>query len=108
MSAGINPRPVNPKAIQVMKESGVDIQNQTSKKLDNAILEWSDLVVTTCDVSDEQCPLLPPKTAKLHWTIKNNKIDISNEKEVLRQVRLTSDLIRCYTSILLSKIDITE
>lgn len=104
MSAGISPRTLNPKAIQVMKESGIDIQDQTSKKLVNDMLEWADLVITTCDISDKQCPVLPKNTNKIHWSITNSVIDFSNEEEVLKQVRTTSEEIHFYVLKLLSKL----
>ena len=47
-SGGIEAHGVNPKAIEAMKEVGIDISNHTSNLIDNTILNQSDLVVTLC------------------------------------------------------------
>ncbi len=102
MSAGLNPRPLNPKAIQVMEESGVDIKDHSSKKLNDSMIEWADLVITTCNSSDEQCPMLPKGTSRLHWSIEAPAIDFSDEEAVLNQVRTTSNAIQLHTLKLLN------
>ncbi|MBF7025372.1 arsenate reductase (thioredoxin) [Staphylococcus kloosii] len=67
-SAGIETHGVNPKAIEAMKEVGIDISNHTSDLIDNDILEQSDLVVTLCSDADDNCPILPPNVKKEHWS----------------------------------------
>ncbi len=66
-SAGIEAHGVNPKAIEAMKEVGVDISNHTSDLIDNNILKQSNLVVTLCSDADKSCPILPPNVKKEHW-----------------------------------------
>ncbi|AYW49929.1 MAG: arsenate reductase (thioredoxin) [Tetragenococcus halophilus] len=66
-SAGIEAHGVNPKAIEAMKEVGVDISNHTSDLIDNNILKQSNLVVTLCSDADKNCPILPPNVKKEHW-----------------------------------------
>ena len=58
---------VNPKAIEAMKEVGIDISNHTSNLIDQNILHQSDLVVTLCSDADKNCPILPPSVKKEHW-----------------------------------------
>jgi len=66
-SAGIETHGVNPKAIEAMKEVGIDISNHTSKLIDNNVLKQSNLVVTLCSDADKNCPILPPHVKKEHW-----------------------------------------
>ena len=66
-SGGIEAHGVNPKAIEAMKEVGIDISNHTSNLIDNTILNQSDLVVTLCSDADQNCPILPPNVKKEHW-----------------------------------------
>ncbi|HAR3701023.1 TPA: arsenate reductase, partial [Staphylococcus aureus] len=55
-SAGIETHGVNPKAIEAMKEVGIDISNHTSDLIDNNIIKNSNLVVTLCSDADVNCP----------------------------------------------------
>ena len=66
-SGGIEAHGVNPKAIEAMKEVGIDISNHTSNLIDENILHQSDLVVTLCSDADNNCPILPPNVKKEHW-----------------------------------------
>lgn len=66
-SGGIEAHGVNSKAIEAMKEVGIDISNHTSNLIDNTILNQSDLVVTLCSDADQNCPVLPPNVKKEHW-----------------------------------------
>src|SRR5690242_1105760 len=65
-SAGIETHGVNPKAIETMKEDGIDISHQTS----NNVSEYSnidfDFIITVCDNAKEQCPVLPSSAKKFH------------------------------------------
>ncbi len=54
-SAGIETHGVNPKAIEAMKEVGIDISNHTSDLIDNNIIKNSNLVVTLCSDADVNC-----------------------------------------------------
>ena len=51
-SAGIEAHGIDPRAIAVMEEAGVDISGQESSILSNEMLEWADLVVTLCSDAD--------------------------------------------------------
>ncbi len=64
-SAGTNPAPrVNPFAIQVMKEVGIDISRGTPKKVDQFISQSFDYVITVCDDADKSCPNFRGKVGK--------------------------------------------
>jgi arsenate reductase len=66
-SAGSDPAPVNPQAIEAMAEIGIDITGQHSKSVDTIDLSGLDLVVTLC--AEEVCPVLPGHIRRLHWPI---------------------------------------
>jgi len=66
-SAGSEPGTINPLAVQVLAEAGVDASGQRSKGLDAIPLEAIDLVVTLC--AEEVCPLFPRPVRKEHWPL---------------------------------------
>lgn len=66
-SAGSQPSRVNPHAIGVMAEIGINIVSQTSKSIDAVDIEHADLVITLC--ADEVCPIVPAKVEQLHWPL---------------------------------------
>jgi arsenate reductase len=65
-SAGVRPTRVNPRAIQVMAELGIDIGQHHSKSVDELSGEQFDLVVTVCDQTKAQCPLFPGESEVMH------------------------------------------
>ena len=67
MSAGSRPSTVNPHAIAVMSEIGIDITGHRSKSVDTIEPTSIDLVVTLC--ADEVCPVMPGRVRRLHWPI---------------------------------------
>jgi len=66
-SAGTTPKPLDPLAIQVMREAGVDISGQVSKHLNLLMNERFDAVITVCDGAQEACPVFPGETKRLHF-----------------------------------------
>lgn len=65
-SAGIAPHGLDPRAVAVMAEVGVDIGRQRSKALDVYAAQAFDLVVTVCDKAAEACPVFPGPVRVLH------------------------------------------
>jgi arsenate reductase len=65
-SAGVKPSSVNPRAIQVMAEIGIDISNARSKSVDEFINRKLDLVITVCDQAKESCPVFIRPVRQLH------------------------------------------
>ena len=65
-SAGIAPKGVDPRALKVMSETGIDISGQTSKDIDSLGDMEFDYVVTLCDNANEACPFFPAKTMLIH------------------------------------------
>lgn len=63
-SAGIETHGLNPGAVSIMAEDGIDITSHTSNHVDEyAGIEW-DHIITVCDHAKENCPFIPSKNAK--------------------------------------------
>lgn len=95
-SAGSHPGKLNPYAVTVMKEIGIDITRHFSKSVDQLspkFLVKLDYVVTLC--AEEVCPVLPSKAKKLHWPFKDpaSKEPLT-EEESLKRFREARDLIK--------------
>jgi arsenate reductase len=65
-SAGVEPHGMNPNAVRVMREAGVDITGQRSKHVDELRDVPLDYVVTVCGHANETCPVFPGKTKVVH------------------------------------------
>ncbi|MEZ4793140.1 MAG: arsenate reductase ArsC [Gelidibacter sp.] len=66
-SAGIETHGLNPGAVSIMAEDGIDISNHTSNHLDDYARIDFDYILTVCDHANENCPLIPSKNAvRLH------------------------------------------
>jgi len=66
-SAGVKPAQVNPLAIKVMAEAGIDISKHRSKSVMELIGQQFDYIVTVCDNAKQTCPVFPGKHEKIHW-----------------------------------------
>jgi arsenate reductase (thioredoxin) len=93
-SAGLMAAGIHPRAISVMKESGIDISGQKSKEIDETLLGEMDMVVTLCGNAEDACPLTPSEIKRLHWPIKDPVGAVGSEEEIMRQFRRARDEIR--------------
>lgn len=92
-SAGIERHGLNPLAVQVMAERGIDISRQQSKCIDQEYLRHCDLVVTLCGDARDKCPMTPPSVAKQHWPLRDPTQAIGSDAEVLAVFREVRDEI---------------
>ena len=67
-SAGVSPTQVRPEAIAAMRELDIDISNHRSKSVDEFLGKEFDYVITVCDNANEQCPVFPGNTKRIHWS----------------------------------------
>jgi len=88
-SAGSEPGTINPLAVQVLAEVGVDASAQHSKGLDAIPLDDIDLVVTLC--AEEVCPLFPRPVRKLHWPLPDPARATGTDEERLAAFRAVRD-----------------
>lgn len=84
-SAGSEPGTLNPLAVQVLAEAGIDASGQFSKGLDAVPLDDIDLVVTLC--AEEVCPLFPRPVRRLHWPLPDPASVAGTEEERLAAFR---------------------
>ena len=92
-SAGSRPSRVNPYAIEVMREVGVDLRDHTSKSVDEITPESVDTVITLC--AEEVCPIFLGNARKLHWPIADPATDEPLSRTVmLERFRTARDEIR--------------
>lgn len=66
-SAGTRPSPVNPLAIEAMRDIGIDISKHTSKSVLLFVGQRFDHVITVCDSAAETCPVFPGNVKREHW-----------------------------------------
>ena len=96
-SAGVETHGVNPRAIQVMKEDGIDISHHTS----NNVNEYKDIdfdyVITVCDNAKERCPYFPSKAKKFHYNFPDPAKAKGTEEEVMQQFRTVREMIKRYS-----------
>ncbi|MBU4177811.1 MAG: arsenate reductase ArsC [Desulfurivibrionaceae bacterium] len=98
-SAGIEKHGINPLAVKVMAEAGVDIGTQYSKLLSELEPAIFDYVITVCDHANEQCPFFPGKAIKLHQEFPDPPRlarTAASEEEALGHYRAVRDAIREY------------
>ena len=93
-SAGLEPKGLNPTAVQVMREIGIDISMQRSKPITDDLIAEADIIITLCGNADERCPVPPARVEKIHWPIPNPAKAKGTEDEVLETFRRIRDEIR--------------
>lgn len=95
-SAGVETHGVNPKAIKVMNEDGIDISNHTSDLMDQYANTNFDYVITVCDNAKERCPFFPSSAVKLHHNFPDPAKATGTDEEVLDEFRNVRDQIKSY------------
>ena len=93
-SAGVRPSRVNPRAIQVMAELGIDISQHHAKSVDDLGGEAFDLVITVCDQAQQQCPIFPGDTEVMHVGFPDPAAATGPEAEILARFREVRDGLR--------------
>ncbi len=94
-SAGLEAHGLNPRAVQVMNEAGVDISKNTSDVIDPEILNRADYVITLCGHADEHCPVISNKNVtKRHWGFDDPAKASGTEEEIMNQFRTVRDSIK--------------
>jgi len=89
-SAGLSPSGINPLAIEVMREAGIDISHQSSDALSQELINDADLIVTLCGDARDNCSLVGQKAEHLHWPLSDPaRAEGTPEeiKQIFREVR---------------------
>lgn len=94
-SAGLEAHGLNPRAVQVMNEAGVDISSHTSDVIDPEILNRADYIITLCGHADEHCPIITNKNVtKWHWGFDDPAKATGTEDEIIAKFREVRDAIK--------------
>lgn len=87
-SAGTNPTGLNPDAVRVMSEVGVDISRQESKPIRPFLARRVNYAITVCDPATETCPIFPGVVKRLQWRFDDPADATGPDRlEVFRRVR---------------------
>ncbi len=95
-SAGVETHGVNPKAIAIMAEDGIDISSHTSNHIDEYGHIAFEFILTVCDHARERCPYFPSTARREHCNFPDPAKAIGTEDEVMKSFRTTRDLIKAY------------
>lgn len=107
-SAGIETHGLNPRAVQVMAEAGVDISGHRSKTVADLPTKEFDWVVTVCDHAHESCPLFPGKTKVVHVGFDDPprlSKGARTEEEALAPYRRVRDEIKAFVETLPERLE---
>ena len=99
-SAGIEAHGMNPRAVQIMAEAGVDLSEQYSKTLDAVQDIPFDYVVTVCDNARESCPLFPGRVKMVHRSFEDPAQATGTEEEIMAVFRRVRDEIREFVEVM--------
>ena len=91
-SAGVSPKPLDSRAVQVMAEAGVDISNHRSKHLDELKNIQFDFVFTVCDSAHESCPVFPGKTKVIH-------VGFDDPPRLAKETKTEEDALNIYRRV---------
>ena len=95
VSAGSKPAGyVHPKAIQVLKELGIDISDHTSKHMNDFLPQKITTVITVCGNADQVCPMYPGQVNRHHWGFDDPAHTKGTEEEILADFRRVRDQIK--------------
>ena len=95
-SAGIETHGLNPRAVRVMAEDGVDIAHHTSNHVDEYTAVPFDYVLTVCDHANEVCPIFPSTAKKLHHNFPDPAKATGTDEEIMQQFRAVRDQVKAY------------
>lgn len=91
-SAGIETHGLNPYAVQVMAEAGVDISGHRSKHLNEIKHILFDYVVTVCDNARESCPIFPGKAQVIH-------VGFEDPPRLAQKAQTQEEALNCYRKV---------
>lgn len=102
-SAGVETHGVNPRAIAIMKEDGIDISQHTSNHIDEYRDIDFDFVITVCDNARERCPFFPSFAQKFHYNFPDPAKAIGTEEEIMEEFRKVRGMIKAYAQEFVEK-----
>jgi arsenate reductase (thioredoxin) len=95
-SAGIETHGLNPRAVEIMREDGIDISEHTSNHVDEYSHVPFHFVITVCDNAKENCPYFPNTARRFHVDIPDPAKAFGSTDEIMEQFRLSRNLVKKY------------
>lgn len=102
-SAGIEKHGVNPNAVNIMKEDGIDIANHTSNLIDEYQNINFDYIITVCDNAKERCPVFFSKSMQFHYNFPDPAKVKGSQEEIINEFRRVRDMIKIYCKKFIEK-----
>ncbi len=103
-SAGIETHGLNPNAVSILKEDGIDISNYTSNHVDEYKSIDFNYIITVCDHANENCPFIPSKNAlRIHHNFFDPSKINGNAKEIHSAFLKTREEIKHYCKAFVEK-----
>jgi len=94
-SAGLEAHGLNPRAVQTMKEAGIDISHHASDVIDPEVLAEADFIITLCGHANDNCPVVRnDKGQRWHWGFDDPAKATGTEEEITAQFRTVRDSIK--------------
>lgn len=102
-SAGVETHGVNPNAISIMKEDGINISHHTSNNVDEYAAIPFDYVITVCDNAKEKCPFFPTNAIRLHHNFPDPAKAMGTEMEIQKEFLAVREMIKHYCKSFVDK-----
>lgn len=96
-SAGVETHGLNPFAVGIMSDDGIDISKHTSNHVDEYQDITFDYVITVCDNAKEACPFFPSQTQTIHHSFEDPSKASGTAKELIAEFRRVRDLIKDFS-----------
>jgi arsenate reductase (thioredoxin) len=96
-SAGVEAHGLNPFAVGIMAEDGIDISKHTSNHIDEYQHITFDYVITVCDNAKEACPFFPSQTQTIHHSFEDPSKGSGTAKELITEFRRVRDQIKDFS-----------
>lgn len=99
-SAGVETHGVNPRAIAIMLEDGIDMSKHTSNHVDEYLHIPLDLILTVCDHASERCPIFPSTAKRIHHNFSDPAKATGTEDEIMAEFRKVREQIKAFCKML--------
>lgn len=90
-SAGSRPTHVNPRAIEALREIGIDASGQHSKSVDSIPPDAADHLITLCAEGEQDCPVYLGDVRRLYWPLPDPDAAEGSEEEIMAAFRSVRD-----------------
>ena len=97
-SAGIETHGLNPMAVEVMAEDGIDISNHLSNNLTEYLNIDFDFIITVCNQANDNCPYIPGDAIRFHQNFSDPAKALGSKQQILDEFRAVRDQIREYSA----------